>query len=61
MKKTTFFVCIFDISPFVFTQTPSERARWMRNLILHPWISPDRNLSKNKGRYVENMKKIVFL
>ena len=27
---------IFDISPYVFTQIPSERARWMRNLIPHP-------------------------
>ena len=36
MKKTTFFVRIFDISPCVFTQILSERARGMRNLILHP-------------------------
>ena len=35
MKKTTFYVCIFDISPYVFTQILSERARWMRNLIPH--------------------------
>ena len=34
MKKTTFlFVCIFDISPCVFTQIPRGRARWMWNLI----------------------------
>ena len=31
IKKTTFFVCIFDISPCVFTQTSIGRARWMRN------------------------------
>ena len=36
MKKTTFCVHIFDISPCVFTQILSERAHWMRNLILHP-------------------------
>ena len=30
-KKTTFFVCIFDISPCVFTQILIERARWMQN------------------------------
>ena len=30
IKKTTFFVCIFDISPCVFTQIISERDRWMR-------------------------------
>ena len=28
MKKTTFFVRIFDISPCGFTQIPSERAHW---------------------------------
>ena len=27
---------------------------YMRNQIPHPMISPDRNLSKNTGRYVEN-------
>ena len=36
-------------------------TRWMRNLILHPTSSPDRNLSKNTGRYVKNTnKKVVF-
>ena len=34
MKKTTFCVRIFDISPCVFTQISSERACWMWNLIL---------------------------
>ena len=29
IKKTTFFVRIFDISPYVFTQILIERARWM--------------------------------
>ena len=33
--KNYFFVCIFDISPCVFTQILIERARWMRNLIPH--------------------------
>ena len=36
MKKTTFCVRIFDISPCLFTQILSVRARWMWNLILHP-------------------------
>ena len=31
IKKTTFFVCIFHISPSVFTQISIERACWMRN------------------------------
>ena len=30
-KKTTFFVRIFDISPYEFTQISIERACWMRN------------------------------
>ena len=54
LKKTTFFVRIFDISHCVFTQISIRRARWMRNQIPHPMSSPDRNLSKNTGRYVEN-------
>ena len=33
----------------------SVGTRWMRNQILHPTSSPDQNLSKNTGRYVENM------
>ena len=36
LKKTTFFVRIFDISHCVFTQISIERARWMWNLIPHP-------------------------
>ena len=31
IKKTTFFVCNFDISPCVFTQISIGRARWMQN------------------------------
>ena len=31
IKKTTFFVYIFDISPCVFTQILIRRARWMQN------------------------------
>ena len=31
IKKTTFFVRIFDISPCVFTQILNGRARWMWN------------------------------
>ena len=61
MKKTTFFVRIFDISPRVFTQIPGRRTLWMRNLILHPTSSSDRNLSKNTRRYVNNTnRKVVF-
>ena len=29
IKKTTFFVRIFDISPCIFTQNSIKRARWM--------------------------------
>ena len=57
IKKNTFFVCIFDISPRVFTQILIRRARWMWNLIPHPMSSPDQNLSKKTGRYVENINK----
>ena len=58
MKKTIFFVRIFDISPCGFTQIPSGGARWMSNLT----SSPTQNLSKNTGRYVENTnKKSSFL
>ena len=31
MKKTNFFVCIFDISPCVFTQISIRRALRMQN------------------------------
>ena len=57
LKKTTFCVRIFDISPRVFTEILSRRVRWMQNLISHPTSSLDQNLSKNTGRYVENTKK----
>ena len=33
IKKTTLFVCIFDISPCVFTQISIERAHWMWTLL----------------------------
>ena len=32
-------------------------THWMRNLILHPTSSLDRNLSKNTGRYFKNTNK----
>ena len=56
MKNNTFCVCNFDISPCFFTQILSERARWMRNLILHPtsthtayfWQTP---LPKNRNTW----------
>ena len=31
IKKTTFFVCIFDISPYFFTQISIGTACWMWN------------------------------
>ena len=31
IKKTTFFICIFNIFPRVFTQILIERDRWMWN------------------------------
>ena len=57
IKKTTLFVCIFNIFPCVFTQISIGRARWMQNLIPHPTSSPKRNLSKKIGRYVKNTNK----
>ena len=51
MKKTTFFVHIFDISPCGFTQITRGRSCWTWNLILHPnsthtayfwWIAPQK-------------------
>ena len=60
IKKTTFFVYIFDISPHVFTQISIRRSRWMQNLIPQPTSSPDRNLSKSTGRYEKTKKKVVF-
>ena len=57
IKKTTFFVRIFNIYPYVFTQILIGRAHWMQNLNMHPTSSPDRNLSKHTGRYVENTNK----
>ena len=69
------FVCIFDISPGVFTQISSRRARWMRNLISHPtsthsayfWWTPlpqKQEIPEKTWwwcRYVENTnKKVVF-
>ena len=56
-EKNYFFVRIFDISPCGFTQIMCGRDRWMQNLIPHPTSSPDRNLSKNTERYVENTNK----
>ena len=41
IKKTTFFVCIFDISRCVFTQILSGRACLMWNLIPHPTSTHD--------------------
>ena len=47
IKKTTFFVRIFDISPCVFTQILIRRARCMRNLILHPTSTHTAIMNKN--------------
>ena len=53
------------ISCFFGYRVPSKVCRvgthWMHNLIPHPTSSLDRNLSKNRGRYVKNTnKKVVF-
>ena len=54
MKKTTFCVRIFDISPCVFTQISGGRACWMRNFqqvpTLHTFDGP--LYPKNK-KYLE--------
>ena len=53
IKKTTFFVCIFDISPHVFTQILIGRACWMRNLpTQHTFDEP--RYPKNK-KYLKNV------
>ena len=39
MKKTTFCVHIFEVSPYVLTQIMSGRDNWMWNLISHPTIT----------------------
>ena len=58
-------ITFFRYFLFLGLQYPSKLCQvdtcWMQNLIPHPTRSPDRNLSKNTGRYVENMnKKVVF-
>ena len=57
--------CFFRYILFLGQTGPSKVCRvgtcCMRNLIPHPTISRDQNLSKNKGRYVKNTnKKVVF-
>ena len=46
MKKTIFFVHIFDISPCGFTQIVSTRAHWQRVPTLHTFDGP--RYPKNK-------------
>ena len=59
LKKTTFFVCIFDISHCVFTQISIRRARWWR-IWFHIQRVPTRHTfdgpryPKNK-KYLRNM------
>ena len=52
---------IFRYFLFLGQQGPSKvcrvGTRWMQNLIPHPTSSPDWDLSKNTGRYVENTNK----
>ena len=54
-------LCFFRYFLFLGLRGPSKLCqvgtRWMRNLILHPGKSLDRNLSKNTMRYVENTNK----
>ena len=57
--------CFFRYLLFLGKWGPSKvcrvGTRWMWNLIPHPNISLNRNLSKNRGRYIENTnKKVVF-
>ena len=41
--------------------TPKTRNTWKSVMILHPTISPNRNLGKHTGRYAKNTnKKVVF-
>ena len=46
-KKTIFFVCIFDISPRVFTQISIEGARWMQNLLGILLMNPSTPKTRN--------------
>ena len=65
LKKTTFFVRIFDISPCVFTQISIGRAHWMQNWILHPtsthlayfWRTP---LPQKQKKYLKKCHHHVF-
>ena len=56
----TFFRYFLFLGQWGLSKVCRVGTRWMHNLILHPASSPDRNLIKNIGRYVENMKKVVF-
>ena len=57
----TFFQVFLVFGVAVLSKVCRVGTRWMQNLIPHPTSSPDQNLSKNMGRYVENTnKKLAF-
>ena len=57
----TFFQVFLVFGVMGFIKSMQCGTRWMRNQSPHPTSSPDRNLSKNTGRYVENTNtKVVF-
>ena len=65
IKRTTFFVRIFDISPCVFTQISIERARWMQIKLriqrvptLHTFDEPT---YPKKKKYLKKHDEQVFL
>ena len=61
LKKTWRWQRFFRYFLFLGQRGPSKVCRvgtcWMRNLILHPMSSLDRNLIKNTWRYVKNTNK----
>ena len=60
-NMTLMVIMFFQVFLFFVVAGPSKECRvgtrWMHNLIPHPEISLNQNLSKHKGRYVENMNK----
>ena len=62
MSSSRFFRYFLFLGSGVHQKYAKKGTCWMQNLIPHPTSSPDQNLSKNTGRYVENTnKKVVFL
>ena len=63
MSSSRFFRYFLFLGQRGLSKVCSVGTRWMRNQIPHPTSSPNRNLSKNTGRYVENTsrKSSIFL